>query len=229
MVIIDVEGSIRTGRSPATSFPEIPNRAPSDHYISTLLHWGVMFVFAHLMAGILLGLVLAAIAGDRRAVAVCAVGAILPDLIDKPLGHILLKETVDYGRIFFHGLLVLLMLVALGLLLFHYRHTIILLAVAVGVASHQALDSMWRNPVAWLWPFLGPYPKREYEDFFWNAFWAELAQPSEWILFILIIGLFSVYYRRELGWLTRKCILSPLRRIRQAVVHLFYRPLSSRE
>lgn len=158
-----------------------------------------MYLLAHAMVGILIGVVIAAIAGDRRVIALAALGAVLPDLIDKPIGHIILAGTVDYGRIYFHGLTVLFLVLAASLLLYHYRHRIGLLAVAAGMASHQFFDGMWRHPVEWFWPFLGPLPRHGYsEDYFWDSVLRELAQPSEWLLLFLIAGLFAYLYRREL-------------------------------
>lgn len=55
-----------------------------------------MYLLAHAMAGVLIGLILAAIVRDRRVVLLGALGGVLPDLIDKPLGHIILAETVGY-------------------------------------------------------------------------------------------------------------------------------------
>ena len=160
-----------------------------------------MYLLAHAMAGILIGLLLAFIADDRRAVALAALGAVLPDLVDKPLGHFILARSVGYGRIYFHGLTVFFLFVVAGLLIYHHRHRIGLLAVAAGMASHQVLDGMWHHPVEWFWPFLGPIPHYyDYsENVLWDAIRRELTQPSEWILFILIAGLFAVFYRRELA------------------------------
>lgn len=158
-----------------------------------------MYLLAHAMVGILIGMVLAAIAGDRRVVAVAALGAVLPDLIDKPLGHIILAGTVNYGRIYFHGLTILFLILIAALLLYHYRRRIGLLALAAGMASHQFLDGMWRHPIEWFWPFLGPLPRYDYSGgFLWDAILRELTQPSEWLFFILIAGLFAVLYRQEL-------------------------------
>lgn len=138
-----------------------------------------MYLLAHAMAGILIGLVLVPLTGDRRVVALAALGAVLPDLIDKPLGHIILAGTVNYGRLYFHGLTVLSLFVIAGLLLYRYRHRIGLLVVAAGMASHQVLDGMWYNPVAWFWPFLGPIPGHHYpENYFWEAI-LRRALPTE--------------------------------------------------
>ena len=159
-----------------------------------------MYLLAHAMVGILIGIVLAAIVGDRRLIALGALGAVLPDLIDKPLGHIVLAGTVNYGRIYFHGLTVLSLALLAGFLIYHYRGQVGLLVVAAGMASHQVLDGMWRQPVEWFWPFLGPLPQHDYPgDYFWSSILRELAQPSEWLFFLLIAGLFTVLYRREIG------------------------------
>lgn len=159
-----------------------------------------MYLFGHAMVGLLIGVVLAAIAGDRRVLALAVLGAVLPDLIDKPLGHILLAGTLGYGRIYFHGLTILFLIVIAGLVLYSYRRRIELFALAAGMASHQFFDGMWRHPVEWFWPFLGPLQNHGYpEDYFWESVLRELAQPSEWLFFFLITGLFVYLYRRELA------------------------------
>ncbi|NLZ29458.1 MAG: metal-dependent hydrolase [Methanomicrobiales archaeon] len=178
-----------------------------------------MYLLAHAMAGILIGLVLVPLTGDRRVVALAALGAVLPDLIDKPLGHIILAGTVNYGRLYFHGLTVLSLFVIAGILLYRYRHRVGLLVVAAGMASHQVLDGMWHNPVAWFWPFLGPIPGRNYpDDYFWDVLLRQISQPSEWIFLFLIVGLFAALYRQELKAVTNR-LANPSAR-RAAVVVL---------
>ena len=180
-----------------------------------------MYLLAHAMVGLLIGIVLAAIAGDRRVLALAVLGAVLPDLIDKPLGHILLAGTLGYGRIYFHGLTVLFLVVIAGLILYHYRRRIELFAVAAGMSSHQFLDGMWWHPVEWFWPFLGPLPSHGYpEDYFWESVLRELAQPSEWIFFFLIAGLFGYIYREELTTALTRLADSSLRMALVAVLGL---------
>lgn len=164
-----------------------------------------MYLLAHAMVGLLIGVVIAAIVGDRRVLALAVLGAVLPDLIDKPLGHIVLAGTLGYGRIYFHGLTILFLVLVAGLLLYHYRRKFGLLALAAGMASHQVLDGMWRHPVEWFWPFLGPLPNHGYPvDYFWESVLRELAQPSEWLFFFLIAGLFAYIYRRELAAILKR-------------------------
>ncbi|WP_128692610.1 metal-dependent hydrolase [Methanoculleus taiwanensis] len=183
-----------------------------------------MFVLAHLVAGLLIGLIFWKVSGDRRAVAVGAVGGVLSDVIDKPLGHIFLKGSVDYGRIYFHGLVVLLVLLILGLALWRYRGAILGIVLAAGIFSHQIMDGMWRHPVEWYWPFLGPYPKHHYTDYFWNSFWREVSEPSEWLLFIAAGIILGLFYRRELGGFCTRVLVAPLRRLIRAVAARFTAP-----
>ncbi len=180
-----------------------------------------MYLLAHAMVGLLIGVVLAAIVGDRRVLALAVLGAVLPDLIDKPLGHIVLAGTLDYGRIYFHGLTILFLVVIAGLILYYYRRRIDLFAVAAGMASHQFFDGMWRHPVEWFWPFLGPLQSHGYpEDYFWESVLRELAQPSEWVFFFLIAGLFAYIYRRELASALTRLADSSLRMALVAVLGL---------
>ena len=111
-----------------------------------------MFVACHLFLGLILGLAIAKHLDDRRLIGFCALGAVLPDLIDKPLGHILLGGSLNSGRIFGHGLLFLALLLVAGIILMRRRQSFALLAVAAGTLSHQVLDAMWAIPVTWYFP-----------------------------------------------------------------------------
>ncbi len=183
-----------------------------------------MFVLAHLVAGLLIGLVFWKISGDRRAVVVGAVGGVLSDVIDKPLGHIFLKGSVDYGRIYFHGLIVLLVLLILGLVLWRYRGVLLGIVLAAGIFSHQIMDGMWLHPVEWYWPLLGPYPQHHYTDYFWNAFWSEISEPSEWFLFVAAALILGLFYHRELREFYARSLAVPFRRLIRAVVTLLTTP-----
>jgi inner membrane protein len=80
-----------------------------------------------------------------------AIGSMLPDIIDKPLGLFLFGE----GRVFTHSLIVTLLVLLTGVFLyFNYKHTAVL-AVACGMVSHLILDFMWMSPEIFLWPLYG--------------------------------------------------------------------------
>jgi membrane-bound metal-dependent hydrolase YbcI (DUF457 family) len=143
-----------------------------------------MFVACHLFIGLVLGLAIADRLDDRRFIGFSALGAVLPDLLDKPVGHILLAESLNSGRIIGHGLLFLALLLIVGVALRRRRGSFVLLAVAAGVASHQVLDAMWAMPVTWYFPLLGPYEPGEFTGYFGNAILGEVSSLSEW-LFLL--------------------------------------------
>lgn len=148
-----------------------------------------MFVACHLFIGLILGVVIAARLGDRRTIGFTALGGILPDLIDKPVGHILLAGSLNSGRIVAHGLLFLILLSMAGIALWRWQRSFALIATTIGVASHQILDTMWASPVAWYFPLLGPYTPREFTNYFGNAILAEISSFSEWIFLFASIGI----------------------------------------
>jgi inner membrane protein len=84
------------------------------------------------------------------------IGAFLPDLIDKPVGHFLFRELFGgNGRIFSHTLLFFLVILLFGLSLGFVRNRWYLLAVSFGVLMHLILDAMWQTPQTLFWPLLG--------------------------------------------------------------------------
>lgn len=125
------------------------------------------------------GLTLAAAEAARRTrafawlarvpVAWLAVGAMLPDAVDKPLGHGLLDWGA--GRLFGHSLLFVLLLAALAAVAWQRspRWGPIVVALALGSATHLVFDLIWRQPAVVLWPFLGPIPKGDFRPIQWVA------------------------------------------------------------
>lgn len=165
-----------------------------------------MFVACHLLLGLIIGLAIARHLDDRRLIGFAALGAVLPDLIDKPIGHILLAESLNSGRIFTHGLFFLALLIVAGIALERWRGSFAILAIAAGVFSHQILDAMWTSPIAWYFPFLGPYQAHEFTNYFGNAILAEISSLSEWIFLIASAAIiFAVYQgaRPNLSRVTR--------------------------
>lgn len=111
-----------------------------------------MLLFAHL------GLALLFARPFKRAnLTFLAIGSMLPDIIDKPLGTILFGSP-NMGRIFAHTMLFLLVLAALALYLRNLR----LASLCGGVLIHLGLDSIWNSPITLLWPLLGPFPIAHY-------------------------------------------------------------------
>lgn len=89
----------------------------------------------------------------RASMSFIALGSMLPDIIDKPLG-ILVFGSASMGRTIAHTLLFLLLFVSLSL----YIRDIRIRSLCWGVFIHQILDSMWSSPKILLWPLLGSFP-----------------------------------------------------------------------
>jgi len=83
------------------------------------------------------------------------IGAILPDLVDKPLGHLIFKEQLSNGRVYGHTFLFFLLLFICGLWLYQRRSRSWLLVLALGDLGHLILDEIWNVPVTLAWPLLG--------------------------------------------------------------------------
>jgi inner membrane protein len=126
-----------------------------------------MLLFAH--TGIALGAatVVAGIANKREKtswfvsltkytdVRLLMVGAMLPDIIDKPVGQYFFRETFENGRIFSHTLLFLLILTGIGFYLLRAHRQAWMLTLAAGTAMHLILDQMWGVPGTLFWPLMG--------------------------------------------------------------------------
>ncbi len=83
------------------------------------------------------------------------IGSLLPDIIDKPLGQVLLRDEVGTGRAFSHTLLFFILVGSLALLMYRRYSRTWLLALAIGTGMHLVLDSMWVSPQTLFWPAYG--------------------------------------------------------------------------
>jgi len=87
-------------------------------------------------------------------------GALLPDLIDKPLGRVIFPMELANGRIFAHTLLFLLLVTLVGIAVYRIKGQQWGLCLAFGVLMHFLLDSMWLSPATLFWPLLSlQFPK----------------------------------------------------------------------
>lgn len=149
-----------------------------------------MLIACHLFSGLIAGLFLQDRFHSPRAVPVCLLGSVLPDLIDKPLGFIIFPATGD-GRLIAHALAGLIIIGIMAAVLL--RDPINAIALVTGVALHQVLDAMWDLPVNWFYPLLGPFPVFIQEDYFQWGLIRELTTPSEWAFAAVILILFWQY------------------------------------
>lgn len=108
-------------------------------------------------------------------------GAILPDLIDLPVGTLILAGRYSTGELWFHSLLAATAYMA-GVLLVtrRGRRRRAWMALGVGWLFHLLLDGMWADQVVFLWPFFGldiPPGAAPY----WELAWGRATQdPWRW-------------------------------------------------
>lgn len=97
------------------------------------------------------------------------VGAMLPDIVDKPLGIWIWPNLVDHSlRSIAHGLLFGMIVLGIGGLLVAAGRRPSFLLLSIASLGHLILDRMWRHPAIFLWPALGWDFANEYSD------------PGEW-------------------------------------------------
>ena len=163
-----------------------PADIPARHIFSH------MFVFAHLFCGLLLGLGFCHATHDRRAIPLCMVSSLIPDLIDKPLG--LLFPVLGGGRTIFHTLIAVLIVAIITFVMVRNRYKMFGMAVVCGIFVHQVLDTMWQLPSIWAYPLFGPFPLFALPDPGYY-FRLEITTPSEWVFLIatvvMLIKIFS--------------------------------------
>ena len=142
-----------------------------------------MFIFAHVFAGALLGLLFWHLTNDLRAIPVCIAASILPDLIDKSLG-LLFPVVFEGGRTVFHALGIVFII--LIVMLMFVRSSLMVLGVGLTgvILLHQVFDEMWHEPVNWFYPLLGPFQGSMIPDYIGTYFWFEITNPSEWVFMI---------------------------------------------
>ena len=109
-------------------------------------------------------------------------GALLPDIIDKPVGQYFFRETFSNGRIFSHTLLFLILVALAGLYLYRRSNREWLLVLSFGTFTHLVLDQMWLAPQTLFWPLLGfTFDREELADWVPNMLQAMLTNPEVYI------------------------------------------------
>jgi membrane-bound metal-dependent hydrolase YbcI (DUF457 family) len=134
----------------------------------------------------------------------CLVGAMLPDIFDKPAGHFLFREVFgNNGRIFSHSLLFGLVVLGLTWYLYRSKKATWAFYLAFGVFMHLVLDLMWQNPQTLFWPLAGwSFPRAgEYE---WLSRMVDilLYDPAAYIpeiIGVVIIGIIGIILIKEKG------------------------------
>jgi hypothetical protein len=111
-----------------------------------------------------------------------ALGAILPDLIDLPIGTLFLADRFSTGELWFHSLI--LPSIYMGLVLASTRRgrtRRAWMALGIGWLLHLVLDAVWVHQEVFLWPFFG-FEIPAGEAPFWPLAWERaLSDPWRWV------------------------------------------------
>ncbi|MEX0790929.1 MAG: metal-dependent hydrolase [Actinomycetota bacterium] len=148
-------------------------------------------LFWHL--GMTCAIVFFALGARRIDYRVVLLGAVISDVIDKPIGRIFFQNQFESGRLFGHTLLVstvLLLVIQLTLRGATARRWFIL---PICMLIHQVLDGMWDSPITWFWPLFGTTFEADPQD----AYWLEvLTRPLDhpWVLVRELVGLAVLIY-----------------------------------
>lgn len=138
------------------------------------------------------------------------IGSLLPDIVDKPLGHLFFIEALSNGRVFGHTLLFFIIIALVGLYLYRSRSQLWLSVVAFGTLLHLILDQMWQTPQTLLWPVFGfAFPREDMTGWAQDTLQALLTNPAVYIPEVIGAGIIALF-----GWflLRRKQILAFIRR-----------------
>jgi membrane-bound metal-dependent hydrolase YbcI (DUF457 family) len=84
-----------------------------------------------------------------------AFGAMLPDIIDKPLGEILLADSLANGRIYGHTLLFFFLVLGIAYYIHKKNDNPNLLILPFASFMHILEDRMWMTPQTLFWPLFG--------------------------------------------------------------------------
>lgn len=83
------------------------------------------------------------------------IGSLLPDIIDKPVGMLLLRGSLGSGRIFCHTLLFLLLITLTGIYFYRSHSRTWFLVLSFSTFTHLICDQMWLETQILLWPLYG--------------------------------------------------------------------------
>lgn len=129
--------------------------------------------------------------------------SMLPDIIDKPMGQVFLKDTFNYGRIYGHTLVFVLITGILGMWVFKKWGKGWLLIMAFGSFMHDMEDQSWRWPQVLLWPLKGwGFPKEDLNVWLSGVYRAIVTEPDVFIpelvgIVILALAAIRVFRNRR--------------------------------
>ncbi len=110
------------------------------------------------------------------------IGSLLSDIIDKPIGHFIFRETFSNGRIISHTLLFLILITLAGLYLYKSRARTGLLVLSFGTLTHLIFDQMWHAPRTLFWPIYGfAFDRGDITDWIPNMLAGLISNPQVYV------------------------------------------------
>lgn len=132
-------------------------------------------------------------------------GSVLPDLIDKPLGQLLLRTAFSSGRILGHTLILNVLGLAVAMAMWRHRGRAGPVWLMLGSLAHLVLDQLWLMPRTLFWPALGwSFERLDLSGWVPSLLDALVSEPAVFIPEIaggVALGLFalSLIRRRRVG------------------------------
>ena len=125
-------------------------------------------------------------------------GAVLPDLLDLPIGTLVLADRYSTGELWSHSLVApSLYMVAVLIMTRRGRQRRAVMALGVGWLLHLLLDGVWVDPAVLFWPFFGDIPTGGSP--FWPLAWERaMGDPWRWVKEAVGIG-YLVWLWMNLG------------------------------
>ncbi len=116
-------------------------------------------------------------------------GALLPDLVDLPIGTVFLAERFSTGELWAHSLIVPSAYMTVVLIATRRgRRRRAWMALGVGWLFHLLLDGMWFSEDVFLWPFFG-WDLPSGAAPFWPLAWDRaVSDPWRWLLEAVGVG-----------------------------------------
>jgi hypothetical protein len=143
---------------------------------------------------------------------VVAISAMLPDIVDKIIGMLILGEEVANGRIFTHSFITMMILAIAIINLSRIKFSRLLIPTLYIFPAflHLVLDFLWEEPGTLLWPLLGTGFQRvgvEFGDYFEIL----LSNPVVWmgeiigtIIIVILFIRFRVFQKANLVLFLKK-------------------------
>jgi hypothetical protein len=139
--------------------------------------------------GVIAAIVYATLGRRRIDYRVVLLGALLPDLIDVPVGRWLLRDRYGAQHLWGHTLLLVVVLSLVVMLFLRGDAARRWFVLPMAALIHLGLDAMWSHPVAFYWPLFGQFPREAI-----GPWWHSLLRPATVVKELVGLGLLAYLF-----------------------------------